>query len=183
MKFNAQEHLDAYAEGRFPRIHDAIAEAALLELPPPTESGRVLDLLCSTGLLGARLRSKGYRVAFAEMDGDARTRGMAAGTYGDDPLWTDKISTFTMDRFLAWLQDHGVTLVVARRCLCELDKVIDLSKFGTALADIGVTQVVLEGQRGGKRPISPGIAQAEALAPSWRIVTTYPPQTYALELA
>lgn len=168
MRFNDQGYLDAYAESRrYPRIHDAIWNAAVAELSSLT----VLDLCCSTGLLGARLRDNlRCQMVWAEQDADAIARGIGAGAIERGRLWTGTITPETIGSLTGFLIEHGVTGVVARRCLCVISEKCPLYLVRDAFDTAGITEVLLEGQAQDVRAVHPfgsADAQVAALAPNY----------------
>jgi len=185
LRFDSQEHLDAWlADGTYPKIHDWIFDEGLMELPLPAEVGRLADLCCSTGLLGARFREAGYDVAFIEGDSKAIERGRAAGTYGDDPLWEGNINEANIAEVGTWMKDTGIDAVVARRCLCVLSEKVALTVVADVFADAGVRCILLEGQKISTTSVHPfgsGESQAEGMSNRYRITTRCSPNIFFLE--
>jgi len=175
VRFNGQERLDEWSDhGIFPKIHDYIYEAAMMELPLPSAATRVADLCCSTGLLGARMRSSGYKVAFLEADTDAIVRGRAAGTFAEDPLREGFIDEDTIKDTGSWLSGNEVDIILARRCLCVLSERVPLPVVAEVFAEAGVTAILLEGQKilsTSVHPFGSADAQAEGLSSHYDVVT------------
>lgn len=118
MRYDSQERLDLWARtGRFPSIHDTLAAFVAARVREPRG---FLDLCCSTGLLGQRIKSMFPDAAVVGVDADAGAigRGTCAGV--SVPLVLAQIEPGTFQRLGAIMREHGVTVVVARRCLSEL---------------------------------------------------------------
>lgn len=172
MRFDAPEHVDAWrSTGRFPVIHDAIVRLVQEEIDP--RAGTVLDVGSSTGLLTRRLTDSGYVVAAAQEPGAALDAGRLAGLYDGVPVFDQRITPATLPDLLDWLQERGVTAVVARRVFPELHDALGPEMFGQLAAGLGyagVRTIVLEGRQArsntlhalGSRP-----NECEALAPAW----------------
>lgn len=144
MRFNSVEYLQAWASGkRFPAIHDDIASAAEQFMI----GNRVLDLCCSYGLLGERLKKTvaGYAVGI-DADGEAIAKAKAAGISID--LYQLKVTPESFTDLVQILQSCRVNAVVARRCLPELfGENLDFGRqFFAELRRVGVKEVLIEGR-------------------------------------
>lgn len=144
MRFNSIEHLAAWASrGIFPAIHDAIATA----VGNLAGGERVLDLCCSFGLLGERLKQH-HALDVAGIDGDitAIEQGRAAGI--SISLHTLKIAPATLADAVDILKAHRTQTIVARRCLPELfGHDADFGReFLAAAKHNGVFELFLEGR-------------------------------------
>lgn len=166
MRFDSDEHLERWrGTGRFPAIHDAVAKMVVEE----TRSTRWCDLCSSTGLLGARLRTR-HRMFVVGIEGDADAvgRGIRAGVRLDGVLVT-RIDFDHLDEVRMHLEAHRVQGIVARRCLPELFEVPgNRAALPRLFAEAGVQELVVEGRVASGRATSafPSIVQeVEALAP------------------
>lgn len=164
MRFNDQAYVEAWKRDRtYPRIHNAIYQACVDRLDGTT----VLDLCCSTGLLGRRIADcLALPVVAFDGDTDAVNRGLAAGVFSPPcaiPVLCQRLAPDTMPGFLGFLGEHHVTQVVARRCLCDLSEVVPLPDLAAALHAVGVARIVLEGRKLDSRAVHPvGSADAQA---------------------
>jgi predicted TPR repeat methyltransferase len=162
--FARQENIDAWSARReYPRIHDAMFGAFVSRAFPV--DGAVLDIGCSTGLLGRRIADTGTTVVWADGDADATSRGQAAGIIGS--LWLGRMNPDTWPDLCQFIRDEGVTLVVARRILCVLSDAVPTDQIADGFADAGVTAVLLEGQKVDGRSVQPNARadeQADYLA-------------------
>jgi SAM-dependent methyltransferase len=145
LAFDSAERLALWrATGRFPNIHDALYALIRENL----EGRRVLDLCCSTGLLGERIRV-GCRAAACGLDADreALDRGTEAGI--SYPRLAVTLGRATLPAVVAWLARRKVDTVVARRCLSEL--CAHDPGFGpvlaAAFADLGVRELFIQGRQ------------------------------------
>lgn len=145
MRYDSPDHLATWsATGRFPAIHDAIAQVAAVEMT----GRRVLDLGCSYGLLGGRLMSKGL-ADFAlgvDTDLDVMDAGLAAGLPVE--YRQIKVDFTTIDALVSLISEHRIDVLVARRIMPELfgDNLPLGVSFGIKLASAGVREVLLEGR-------------------------------------
>jgi hypothetical protein len=144
-RFDSDEYLaDFLRRGRFPAIHDALFGLVVDRL----RGSRVLDLCCSTGLFGERLRRHGVVEFVMGVDGDTSAihRGQQAGVR----IRTEflRVGHGTLPFLAHIIRSNGITAVVARRCLPELlgdDPSLD-GPFADTLADAGVAELFLEGR-------------------------------------
>jgi hypothetical protein len=144
-RYDAVEYLRAFRDaGRFPAIHNELFALILSE----GRGAKFLDLCCSTGLLGERL-ARFYGASFVlGVDSDADALAAAREHGVRIQLQEMKISPECMGELGAVIHEHGITSVVARRCLPEImgpwpeyDRVLAIT-----LADAGVREVFIEGR-------------------------------------
>lgn len=117
MRYDAVDHVARWAQlGRWPQIHTRLVD--LVE--QTAEDGAVLlDLCSSTGLLGQQLVDRaGLDVVAIEADGGAIEVGRAHGITVSTVQMT--LHPGSLDGFADVVRSHGVTGIVARRCLPEL---------------------------------------------------------------
>lgn len=146
MRFDSPELLQAWREtGRWPAIHDAIAQMALEYL-----RGQVLlDLGCAFGLLGARIVAEtGLRSAIGV---DANKATLAASEAAAVPVTRyclQIVDRPSMAELGAIIKRHQVDVIVARRILPELfGHDIDLGRaFVDMAADLGVKEMLVQGR-------------------------------------
>ncbi|RJO69790.1 class I SAM-dependent methyltransferase [Nocardia panacis] len=146
-RFDSAEHLyDWQRSGRFPRIHDDIYNLIRSEVSP--SDGPVLDLGSSTGLLARRLQHARFAVHAVEADANSIDAGRTAGTYGPNvPVRHWMLTPGQMPEFGEFLANAGITIVVARRVLPELDDAgVTPELLGETLANAGVSHLFLEGR-------------------------------------
>lgn len=164
MRYNDQQYLEQWRASRaFPRIHDAIFDACVQWMPDLP----FVDLCGSTGLLGRRIHDVlGLKGCGIDADTDAITRGLQAGVYGDDlPIRHQLITPDTLPDMSMWLRDHNVQTVVARRCFCVISEKCPLPLVQDLFLDLGVTTIILEGQKRDGRAVHPvGSADQQAEA-------------------
>lgn len=152
-RFDSTSYLaDWRAWGRFPPIHDDIYQA----VAEHAEGQVFLDLCCSTGLLGERIR-RGIRdavVVGVESDPAAIRHGQLAGI--NFPVLELQLTDETLPRFREFLAEHRVTTLVARRCIPELCH--GRGEFGhhlvATLASAGVREVFLQGRTWSHRSVN-----------------------------
>lgn len=171
MRYDDPRHVETWQElGVYPAIHRPMVDVALndLELSAP-----VLDLCSSTGLLGHRLRGlAGMPVCALEGDRAVVDRSTLAGIYSatELPCLQIKLNAGNMPSSLrAWLLEHNVKSVLARRCLMELSKVLSLAELAKVMHRAGVETIVLEGHRPGRDRMLPADAQAEPFLGPYRL--------------
>lgn len=157
---------DWQQHGRFPAIHTRMISAIREEIDP--ESGVVLDLCSSTGLLGRRLANHGYQVVAVQEPGRALTLGIDAGVYNLVPHLALRITAESLGQLLAWIETQQVRTVVARRCFPELFDQLGPSDFpvlSRELAAAGVERIAMEGRVQSQRTVHPlGSIQQEITA-------------------
>ncbi len=162
-RFDSELHLQRWRDlGEFPAIHRGIAELALR-----ATQGPMLDLCCSTGLLGQQMLARGRTCLGVDRSEVALATGQAYGI--TLPTVTRDIVTMADWCWLGTLiaQRH-IRTVLARRCLPELFTDASMRRYGPnvarLLAEAGVKQLVLEGRRVPSRAVHPlGSADQEAL--------------------
>lgn len=140
-RFNSVAYLEAWkTQHQFPAIHDDIFNAI------STVPGTVLDLCCSTGLLGQRLIEAGRVCVGIDGDRAAAVRAMAYGIKLDIHCVPVSGATFSMVK--AIIESHGVEVVAARRCIPELFNRDHRSGrvFAAMLYALNVKHIFLEGR-------------------------------------
>ena len=145
MRFDSLEYLDQWQrEGRYPAIHDEMFAVVTSRVV----GRRYLDLCCSTGLLGQRIAAKAWAETVVGVDGDngALQAGKDAGI--NVPLIHLAITDTTMDQLGDLIRQHGLTVMLARRCLPELsDGDPERAKRLLAItAKAGITEIVVQGR-------------------------------------
>ena len=102
-------------EGEYPSIHDRIFEM----IEGRIKGATVLDLCCSTGLLGQRIQDELNKTVFG-VDADKKAFESAA-SYGVDVNRIQmKIDAANMTPLISFIADRGINVLVARRCLSEV---------------------------------------------------------------
>lgn len=152
-RYDADVYLAEFSRcGRFPAIHDTIVGLVADRL----RGSRVLDLCCSTGLLGERLRrlQVADHVFGVDEDMDAIRKGQQAGVRIEFVRLSVKAAT--LPDLASLVRSNGITAVVARRCLPELlGGLPELDgPFADTLADAGVCEIFLEGRVVGPRAVN-----------------------------
>jgi hypothetical protein len=123
MRYNDPSHFARWkTDGTFPKIHDALAALMDKHLPraDPDTPTRFLDLCCSIGLLGQRIRETrpGSTVVGVEGLRASIEQARAAGiTY---PILHLMVTRESLPLFAGYVGQHRVEVIVARRCLCEI---------------------------------------------------------------
>lgn len=146
-RFDSAEHLyDWQRSGRFPNIHDGIYNLIRSDVGPA--DGTLLDLGSSTGLLTRRLGQAGFTVLGVEADANAIEAGRTAGTYSHTiPVRRWVLTPNQLDAFGDLLRAEGVTIVVARRVIPELDDAgVTPPLLAATLANSGVRHLFVEGR-------------------------------------
>jgi len=145
VRFNSPDLLYAWQRtGQWPRIHNAIADCVIGEAP----AGPLLDLCCSFGLLGERLRRQlGIPVVGVERDEAAVKLGQDAGVQMTVEIMP--VNRDTLADLAQFVSGARVKTLVARRALPELfGHDLELGRdFAVAMRDAGVDEVFLEGRR------------------------------------
>ena len=154
-RFNSPEYVKAWqATGAWPGIHRDMCEA-ILETPPAETT--VLDLCCSTGLLGRWVMDH-FDVPVLGMDSDERALdlGMTAGVFTANyaPI-RQVISLNALPVIREFLEAFGVEYVLARRCLMELGSALPLEYLSHTLAEAGVLTIIMEGHVASNRSVNP----------------------------
>lgn len=173
MRFNDPGYVDAWRTARhYPPIHDDMMWAATEWIDPRHD--KVLDLCSSTGLLGRRVRDRLRVPACAvEADTTAIRHGVDAGVYGPDlPVLALQITNESLPTLLGFLDAEEPTVVLARRCILELDPFVDLGALARGFAQHGVRRIILEGHKVSVRvtnPLVPADAQAARLCPPYQV--------------
>lgn len=170
-RFDSTDYTDTFKRlGAFPQIHGAIYQLIAEELT----GSSVLDLCCSTGLLGERIRT-GLKVKVCGVDRDvgALLAGEAAGVAM--PVIAMPIVPAAMPGLIAWVKLHGVDTLVARRCFPELfgDDHFFGRLMAAALRGAGVREVFLQGRQptpGATTTLPTVYREAELFEGSYRVV-------------
>jgi hypothetical protein len=145
MRFDDEFYLKDYTDNhRFPKIHDD-----LFVLISNRMSGHsCLDLCGNHGLLGQRLIDE-LDVACVLVEGHKPAIEMAERYETSVPKVHLRISRETYPDLARIIQEHKVTVLVARRCISELFKSVadpDRLVWADMLADSGIKEVFLQGR-------------------------------------
>ena len=163
-RFDSQKYLEAFRARRaYPAIHDELFDLIAAEY---RGNGAAIDVCCSTGLLGDRLKRKlGIDAIGWDADADAVERGQAAGVSIE--VTVGRLDESTLAQFLELLSARGVRVLVARRCISELftrntenaRKATLNPEFAQAfvdgIAETGVNQVFLQGRAESRASVHP----------------------------
>jgi SAM-dependent methyltransferase len=115
IRFNSEKYLRDFRDaGRYPQIHQPMADA-VFEL---AKGSSVLDICCSTGLLGQRLLGMGFKAIGVERDAQAVEAGRRHGV--TLPITMMTVDPATADELYRLIREAGVTILVARRCFSEI---------------------------------------------------------------
>lgn len=153
-RYNSHAYVQAWQQDRaYPKIHVPITEAAVQYLRP--EDGPLLDLGCSTGLLGRHLADLGYDVYWADRDDEAIGRGVQFGIIDPDRLRLGVLNPESWDGFVDWVRDRGIRTLVARRVLCVLSQRVPVPMMRDGFVRAGFQRILLEGQRRDVRSTHP----------------------------
>lgn len=170
MRFNAPEHLHAWKlSHRYPAIHDNIFQLCSSHM----RGLRVLDLCCSTGLLGARVAAY-FGADVVGVDADERALNAARAAGLDIHLVHMHVDSFNLAPLENLIQQHQIQTVLARRCLPELFG-HDLqagAAFAQMLHRLKVQEVFIEGRVASKAAVNPLASLAgevDLLAPHYRV--------------
>lgn len=172
-RFDAPEYVQAWEADhtRYPAIHNAMADATTRVTAP---GERVLDLGCSTGLLGRQMADRGRVVAALDADARAITIGVGAGVFEGIPVLRARLAPNSVNEVLGWIKTHRPSTVMARRIFPELSDALGLDglgRFAAALAQQGVSQIILEGRMPSNRmthPLCTADLEVAALSGSWQ---------------
>jgi predicted TPR repeat methyltransferase len=172
-RFDAPEYVTRWMADRYtyPAIHNAMADATT-RLTAPGE--RVLDLGCSTGLLGRQMADRGRIVSAMDADGRAMGVGLAAGVFEGIPTMLTRIGPKTVGEAVDWIREQAPGTVMARRIFPELSDALGLdglAAFASELRRVGVSQIILEGRMPSTRmthPLCTADLEVKALSGSWR---------------
>lgn len=171
-RFDAPEHVVRWQKDQhtYPAIHNAMADATTRL----TAAGEhVLDLGCSTGLLGRQMADRGRIVSAMDADGRAMGLGLAAGVFDGIPTMLTRIGPKTMGEALDWIARQGPSAVMARRIFPELHDALGpegLATFALGLAKVGVSLIILEGRMPSNRmthPLCTADLEVQALSGAW----------------
>ncbi len=144
MRYNSIEHLVRWeSTGKYPIIHNKLYK--IIERNLRGES--VLDLCCSTGLLGQRISSL-LGVKTVGIDADI-TAIENARSYGVDvDIQVLKINPINLDPIMEVISNYKITALVARRCMPELfsANILTAHNFSSHLASADVEEIFLQGR-------------------------------------
>lgn len=144
MRFNAPEYLEAWkANGLYPRIHKNIFNL----ITEHGQGGKMLDLCCSTGLLGLQVNDTGKYDTIG-LDSDKTAIAFAKHLGNPMPIYEMKIDRTNLDAFMDIIKLEGITAIAARRCIPELfgDDLPCGITWITGIAEFGVEEIFLEGR-------------------------------------
>lgn len=154
MRFDSDCYLEDFRVfGRYPKIHDALFSVVATEL---WRNNNVLDLCCSTGLMGERLRgiiSGG--VYGIEADLSAVNKARESGISFE--ILNIKVEPATLGEVVGFIDMCSIGAVVARRCFPELFS-HDFNfgrEFARRMASSGVRQLFIQGRNESCRSKNP----------------------------
>ncbi|MBI1213832.1 MAG: hypothetical protein GC190_20415 [Alphaproteobacteria bacterium] len=155
-RFDAPELVQRWQQlGEYSRIHDDITHMAMSHL----NAKRVMDLCCSTGLLGRRLLDclKLERVTWVDSSKPAIDAGLAANVIDCKYAYVMRVDRQSLAAFMGIIGRESLTAIVARRCMPELFGYdLQLGRdFAAAIAGAGVTQIFLEGRVPSPNAVNP----------------------------
>jgi hypothetical protein len=151
-KFDDPMYLQAWKTGgKYPDIHNNITFAASAHM----QGGHVLDLCCSYGLLGARLKDK-FPEKFPHVIGVERDPKVVAASKEAglplDALYEFSLVPETVSTFRKMLIAHSISAIVARRAFPELFSE-EMGRghafgkeIGALLHETGVKEILIEGR-------------------------------------
>ncbi|MDC7784791.1 hypothetical protein PQJ75_00800 [Rhodoplanes sp. TEM] len=152
MRFDDPGYLAAWRAGRYPRIHDAIFEMAVVYM----RGTRVLDLGCSYGLIGDRLVRNGMAEFVVGVDADEAVlaQGRDAGVSGT--LYSLRVTEETLPELIELVSSRRLDVLVARRVLPELfgENVQLGRRFAHELRAAGIREVFVEGRVASVRSVN-----------------------------
>jgi len=143
MRFNAPQYLDDWKQGKYPSIHKIMFNAVKLYC----KSENVLDLCCSTGLLGTQIKEKLNKNVFG-IESNATSIALARQYGIPIPIQNMKVVPDSLETFVEYCKVFKIDTIVARRCIPELfgeDYHFGL-EFVAAMKAINVKEVFLEGR-------------------------------------
>lgn len=145
MRFNDESYLREWqAEGKYPAIHNDIYEA--YSRYSYGGSHCVLDLCCSTGLLGQRVLDSNGRAVGVDCDSRARESAKRFGIRM--PIYPLKIVQDSLPHLSKVIQDNEVKVILARRCFPEITNG-DWAwgqRFVNFLHEQGVERIITQGR-------------------------------------
>lgn len=176
-RFDAPLHVERWQNtGQYPTIHNAMAEVVTAHTAP---GEHVLDLGCSTGLLGRQMADRGRVVSSLDADHRAIMLGVDAGVFEGMRYFNTRVTPQTVREVIWWIADQHPTTVMARRVFPELHDALGtlgLEDFAAALKRLGVQQIILEGRMPSNRmthPLCTADREVEALAAAgWKHLDT-----------
>lgn len=143
LRFDSREHLDAWkATGRWPEIHTPVTNMALNML----YGMRLVDLGCSYGLLGARLKAVLGLEAVLGLDADAAV--LQAAQEAGVPIELTVLKITGYQDVLAAVSAFRADCMVCRRILPELfgHDLQEGDLFGAKMARAGVKEMIVQGR-------------------------------------
>lgn len=151
MKFDDDNYVSEFLRnGTYPKIHDDI-----FYLASQVRGHNVLDLGCCKGLLSKRLSAINPLVVGI----DASKAYIDKAVKGDNIKYVNtKVTEDTLPAIKGIIQEHGITVLVARRVipeLCETGGMQLCTKFAKLLQECGVEHIVLEGRKKCANPTNP----------------------------
>lgn len=144
MRFNSTEYLEKWEKtGQYPKIHNDIA--FLFE--QYSKGNRVLDLCCSSGLLGERLHRK-LGVHAVGIDGDRIAIEKALKFGVSMQIHHLKIKRQSLKDVVQIIENDRLNTIIARRCVPELfaDDIEFGYEFAHQMKNIGIKEIFLEGR-------------------------------------
>jgi|TARA_R110000824_G_scaffold6506_5_gene30068 SAM-dependent methyltransferase len=116
MRFNSIERLEEWCvNGNYPSIHDRIFKM----VEDNIRGGNVLDICCSTGLLGQRIQDE-LKKTVVGVDADRKSLQNARSYGVDVNLVEMKIDATNFSPLISVLIKNDIEVIVARRCLSEI---------------------------------------------------------------
>lgn len=143
MRFNAPEYLEDWKNGKYPSIHKIMFNAVKLY----GQGNRVLDLCCSTGLLGTQIKERLNKTVMG-VESSPTSVDLAKQYRIPIPIQQMKISRDTLEPFITFCNLYNIDTIIARRCIPELfgeDYHFGLD-FVAAVRAMGVKEIFLEGR-------------------------------------
>lgn len=144
-RYDCEDYLVAYRDHRdYPKIHDPMFH---LVRDLHHADARVLDLCCSVGLLGQRIKDQ-LKLVVVGVEGYVNSRKDSSAYGVDIQIATMKVNPGTLDGLLRIIREVQVDTIVARRCLYELWDRPDHPFgriFANAIREAGVKQVYIQG--------------------------------------
>lgn len=154
VRFSSEDHLVRWREtGSFPAIHDDIR--AMVSARAPAKP--LLDLCCSTGLLGESLAAEGFTVFGVDCNGKTIRLGVSSGVKMPMTAMTLRVDNWGM--LAEFIALRGIVTIVARRCIPELfthaREQLHAERFVSMVALAGIEHVFLEGRIRTPRAVHP----------------------------
>jgi hypothetical protein len=176
-RYDSEEYLQDWKTGGvFPDIHKPIVDLMAAHV-----GGRevVLDLCCSTGILGAQIRTRVTRNVVG-IEGNLKPIALGRRYGVVQPIYEVTITPQTWPEVDKIISHQCVTVVVARRCLSEIFG--ERPEWGPVVAQnlkrLGVRRIFLQGRAFSKRsthPIPNTEAEIRLLAGAYDLQRMTPP--------